>query len=352
MEKKINRTIKKIEILENPLKNLTNYIEEVCINSSVLIVCDFSSFKNCKIILEELKHTTINNIVIRVLNFNEYNLKGGNKLDEVFNETFGLIVGVGEFGLLKFVENYAVLRHILYSFVCLNNIKSEIFVKNIDIKKDLYYPPIFVLIQNKQLNTKEIFFLKLNIFKYYYLFLEYQVNINKNNDIKLFLNYYKEILSNLSNGNIVNSIVSLGLILNKYNINYFVNINKSQNDFKNFLNSTYVITIYNLIFNKINKNNLYFSRIYKNNNDKISTFINMDFDYIKFYLLSIKNNIENICKNLINCFYKFCEILKNDDFATFYNCSRFLIDDKMENIKKNKDTLFLGFLDKFAIFNF
>ena len=55
MDKKINKFIKKVEILENSLDKLNESIEEFCINSSVLLVCDFLTFFHYKEKLEEIK---------------------------------------------------------------------------------------------------------------------------------------------------------------------------------------------------------------------------------------------------------------------------------------------------------
>jgi len=354
MEKKINNFIKKIEILESPLDKLNELIEEKCINSSVLIICDFLTIKNYKTKLQEIESTSVNNITIKVLSANQLNEQGENIINEVINETYDLIVGIGEFCLLKFVENFAIKTNITYGLVNLFELKCEIFCNNISInyENDKYFPPFFVLINKIKYSKEEIFNAKLNIFKYYYLFLEYNLHIIKNDNLKNFLLIYKDILSSLNDENIINNLIALGLILNKFSIKYFIK-NSSLNEFENFLCSTCVISIYQSIFVKINNNNLYFSRRYKNDKNKIFEFTNFNFDFNKFYLLSMKNNICKITMNLKKCFLNFSESLKQTSIEYFYYKSKFINSKKIFNlIKNNKDTLFLNFLDNFEIFNF
>lgn len=355
MEKKINNFIKRIEISENPLDKLNELIEEKCVNSSVLIICDFLTIKHNQDKLEKLKQSSINNIIIKVINSCELNKKSENKISLILNETYDLIVGIGEYTLLKFVQKFAIKTNISYAFVNLFNLKSEIFSNNLTsfIENNKFFPPFFVLIKNYKYTNEEIFNAKLNIFKYYYLFFEYNVNILKMENVKNFLLEYKNILSSLNNDNIINSLISLGLILNKFKIHFFINSNFYINEFNAFLNSTVLILIYQTIFSKITSNNLYFSRIYKNGIEEIEKFENFDLDFNKFYLLSVKNNAIKIAKNLRLCFVNFCDNLKNTSIESFYKNSRYINSNEiLESVKNNKDELFLKFLENFEIFNF
>jgi len=354
MEKKINKFIKRIEILENPLFKLNEFIEEKCINSSVLILCDYLTYKNYKQELLNLEKQSVNNIVLKVLNNNELKLEGEAKLNKILNETFSLIVGIGEFTLLKFVENFAIKTNISYAFVNLFLLKSELFCQNLlyFYNKTQYFPPHFVLINKKEYSNEDIFNIKLNIFKYYYLFLEYGVNIQKQENLKGFLLDYKKILSKLNDNNLINSLIALGLILNKYNINFFIQ-DYNKNEFYNFLCSTFLISIYQTIFSKISINNLYFSRIYKFGKEKIINFQNFDFNFNKFYLMSIKTNINKISKTLNNCLINFCDNLKSTSLKSFYCYSNGInANNVIDTIKCNKKELFLSFLENFEIFNF
>ena len=95
MEKKINNFIKKIEIQKNCLDKLNKCIEEKCLNNGVLFIVDFLTFKHNSKKLEEIKKCSLNYIEIIVIsNTSEYNIK---KLENKINETFDLIVGIGEF---------------------------------------------------------------------------------------------------------------------------------------------------------------------------------------------------------------------------------------------------------------
>lgn len=355
MEKKINNFIKKVEVLENPLDKLNEFIEEFCVNSSVLLVCDFLTIKKYAEKLDEIKQKSLNNIVIKAISSHEQTEAGEQKLTEVINETFNLVVGIGEFNTLKFVEIFTIKNNISYAFVNLFDLKCEIFCKNnAKFCQNLkYYPPYFILVNQIKYTKEQIYFAKLNIFKYYYLFLEYSINIVKNLKLKGFLIEYKKILFSLKNENIINSIISLGLILNKYNIQFFIKSNFLQNDFNYFLSSTFLILIYSSVFSKITSNNLYFSRIYKNGKEELSSFENFNFDFNKFYILSVKNKILLNTNILKMCFLSFCENLKSTSFECFYKNSKYINSGKIINlIKNNKEELFLNFLQNFEIFNF
>lgn len=354
MEKKINNYIKKIEVTENPLKILNEMIEEVCVNSSVLLICDYLTIKKYQNELDELKQKSLNNIVIKVVNSycNESDIL--ENFQNEFNETFSLIVGVGGTYVLKLAENLAIKTNSCYAYVNLFLLKSEIFSgKNaIFCEKTKKYMPYFILINDFKYSKKDLYYGKINIFKYFYLFLEYNVNLNKNVKLKEFLESYKEILSNLNDDNIINSLISLGLILNKYDISFF-NKNLNYNEFFLFMQSVYLNFIYLNLFNKITSNNLYFSRTYKNSIQKINNFNNFDFDFYEFYVISIKQKVNKIGKNLKLCLCNFCDVLKNDSFELFYNNIKHINTNKIfEEIKNNKDELFLGFLENFEIFNF
>ena len=355
MDKKKNHFIKRVEKLKDPLDKLNNIIEEKCVNSSVLIVCDFLTLKHYEVKLKEIETSSVNNIVIKVLNFNEFNEYGVNKIKEILNETFDLIVGIGDFSLLKFVESFAIKTNISYAFVNMFELKSELFCKNLSFfyQKEQYFPPYFILIKELEYTKSEIFRAKLNLFKYYYLFLEYYINVVKQQNLKEFLKEYKNLLFNINDENIISSIISLGLILNKFDIQYFIKFNLKINDFEYFLCSTLLIMVYESIFLKITINNLTFSRTYKNSVKKILDFQRFDFDFYKFYLLSVKNNIKKITLSLKKCFYNFCESLKNTCIKSFYEYSK-IIDEVsiLDKVKNNKSELFLSFLDKFEIFNF
>lgn len=351
MEKKINSFIKRIEVKESLLDTLNQLIEEKCLNSGVLILVDFLTYKNYSLKFEEIKKSSLNNIEILPLNFNEYNEKGESKISKIFNETFSFVVGIGELGILNFAKRFAIKTNICYGLVSLNGLQSEIFCNNLDprIQNFKYFPPYFVMVNEKLLTQEEKFNLKLNIFKYCYLFLEYNLAINKNEKLKEFLIQYKNILANLNDENLVSSVIALGLILNKYEITFFTSF---YCDFMAFLKCGILLEIYGIIFKKLNENNLYFSRIYKNSIENIISFQNFDFNFNKFYLLSLKNKAIKHIKTIKNLYVSFCDILKNTSLKSFYIKANYINSSKVLNeIINSKNTLFLNFMKNFELFN-
>lgn len=351
MEKKKNLYLKKIEIVENCLDKLNSYIEEKSVNNSVMVVVDFLTYKNNFSKLEEIKKCSLNNIIIKVLNFNEIKNKNYSTLEKELNETFDLIVGIGDFNLLIASQDFAIKNNISYFLVNLYLLKSEIFSqKYINYEKKLeFYPPFCVLIEKIQVNKSEMFKLKLNIYKYFYLFLEYNLSVRKEESLKEFLIEYTKILKNINKNNIINKVVSLGLILNKYNINFFI---ENKKEFENFISSEILIFLYQTIFKKINKNCLYFSRVYKNSFQKIIEFKNFDFEYNKFYLLSFKDYfLDNI--NKLNLMYLcFLRDLKLQSFNDFYLLSKNIdIKNIIFKVINSKNDLFLKKMENFEIFN-
>lgn len=347
MEKKINKFIKKVEIKENCLNELNKFIEEKCVNSGVLFVVDFITYKNYYKKLEEIQKCSLNHIEIFVLkNLCETQFI---ELQGKINETYDLIVGIGEFFTLKFVETFAIKNNISYAFVNLFLLKSEIFC-NINYISN-YFPPFFILVEDIKLEKENVFDLYCNIFKYSYLLLESKFETNS--EVLSFLNEYSLIINNINEKNIYEKVIALGLILNKYNIKYLTNIKFCEKEINYLIYSNILSLCYKNIFSFMNKNNLYFSRIYKTNSNLKSSYNNFDFDFHKYNLLSIKNNIVIQCNNYEILFKNFFELLKNISIEKCYKISKTL---KLNNLYKNfiknlNDDIFLKRMQYFEIFN-
>lgn len=352
MERKLNSFIKKVEIYNNCLDKLNTLIEEKCINSGVLLVIDFITYKTYFKKLEEIKKCSLNHIEIFVLS--NLNIENYNKIKKLINETYDLIVGIGEFSTLKFAENFAIKNNISYAFVNLFNLKSELFCKNFVENDDkiLYFSPFFVLIEKNELKENQIFEMHCNIFKYSYLILEYNLNLKKEENLEGFLKNYNLILNDLNNDNVLEKAIALGLLLNKYKIN-FISHNKLKNEFNEFIIVHLLNIIYNKIFVNVNKYNLYFSRQYKNNKVSLYNFSNFDFDFNKYYLLSIKEKIINLTNNFNYLYKNFYEKLKQISIKKCYELSKTInINLLFKNIliASNED-LFLKKMGNFELFN-
>jgi len=329
------------------------FIEEVCVNCSILFLVDFLTYKNYKNKLDELKKSSVNNIeVFVVYNFSQKTIE---KLENKINETYNLVVGIGEFYTLKFAQYFAIKSNIMYAFVNLNILKSELFCKynqNFSLI-NCYYPPHFVLIEDISLCKQQIFDLYCNVFKFAYIIIEYNLQ-NENENLFNFLKEYKIILNELIEKNILKSVVALGLILNKYNIEFYLNKQNFSSEFSEFINSHILGLSYKCIFKVLNENNLYFSRYYKKDNSVINSYENFDFNFYKFYLISKKKNILKILKNYEVLFENFYNKLKNLSIEKYYNITKNFNVKKILN-KLSSDasgSLFLKKMQFFELFNF
>lgn len=355
MERKINNFIKKIEISKNCLDKLNLLIEEKCLNSKVLLVVDFFAYKNYKDKLEEIKSCSLNFIEIIVISkYDEINYK---KIEKFIDESCDIIVGIGEFNTLKFVEELAIKNNISYAFANLCLLKSEIFYKNLcEINNfNQYFPPYFILIEQLNLNKLEVFELYCNIFKYSFLYLENVCNNFIDKNINNFLNDYGKILNNLNEKNVYYNIIALGLLLNKYKIKFFMYNTKFKSEFYYLICIYCLNACYKNIFDKVNKNNLYFSRNYINNVHKINEFENFDFEFNKFYLLAKKDSILNATNNFTRLLLTFFETLKtlsiNCCYKLFYSLNSNNILQKFnESINNDLEVLFLQKMQNFEIF--
>lgn len=346
MEKIINKYIKKIEVTKNCLDKLNNFIEEKCVNSKVLLIVDFLTIKNNFLKLEEIKKCSLNHIEVFVLK--NLDISQIYNIEKILNETYDLIVGIGEFKTIKFVENLAIKNKISYAVVNLFQLKCEIFYNSLNINK--YFPPFFVLIEQIVLNDDCLFDLYCNFFKYSFIILE---NKLQNNLFLSFLNEYRKILNSLDEDNIYKKIIALGLILNKYNINYLTNNFIINNDFNELILANILNICYKNIFTNLNKNNLQFSRVYKNNLQTKLSFSDFNFDFYTFYLLSIKNDIINYCNNFDEVLNVFYNKLKTISIKKYYKlCKKINVNNLYINLVKNLNkNIFLKRMEFFEIFN-
>lgn len=341
MERMLNKEIKEIQISESCLDNLNKMIETYVVNCRVLFIVDFLTLKKYSNKLEEIKKCSLNNIEIKVL----YNNKVcENEINNFLDESFALIVGIGDFSTLKFVNMYAIKNNINFALVNLFSLKCEIFTNFLSNfnEKDKNFP-IFVLINKIYLNDEEKFNMFLNIFKYNYILFE-----SENLELKT---KYKDILSCLNSSNITEKLVEVGKILKEYNVNFFVK--NCFNEFKNFLYSQCLLLIYKNILKKINLNNLDKIKAIKlNKSADFFEYLNFDFKFNKYYLILNKESLLDKIEELINLNKNLIQFLKNINFPIFYkNC---LLNKKFSLRKLKKEDFNATFLNKmkyFEIFN-
>jgi len=335
MEKILNTKLKNVFIEEDCLDKLNNLIEQNFVNSQVLILVDFFVYKNYYFKLEELKKCSLNNIKYCVV----YNYKKTKlELDAFIDETFSLIVGMGSFDIIKFTQSYAIKNNINYAFVNLYNLKSEIFCNFLSNSNNFnIILPTFVLINKLKLTKEEQFNMRLNIYKYTYLLFDNQQ----------FFSYYLKIISNLRENNLYEKTVALGLVLNKFNLNFFVK--NSYNEFKNFIFNQSLLLIYKNIFKNLNINNLLKINSLGLNIQEFFNYKNFNFNYNKFYLLTNKNSfLERI--NTINDINEKIIIDLKQKFLPFlyYNCN---IKENFNILNIKKANIYVDFLTNMKYFS-
>lgn len=355
MEKIKNKITKNIEIVDDVFLNLNKNIEGICVNSRVLFVVDFYTYKNYKVQLEEVKTCSLNQINICVID--NFNLaKNEEKIERILNEAFHLIVGFGNFFTLKFIQGYAIKNNILYSFVCLNGLKSEIFcdfLLNIS-QKIAFYPPLFVKINKKMLSKNLKFYLYSNIYKYIYLFIENLFFDRQQENINNFLLSYQKILKDVNDENLIDKTIALGLLLNKYRITFFCeNVNEINNDFQCLVKVQFLLVCYRNILQKINRNSLFISRPKIVNNQRLYSKINFEIlTYERRFLLLKKREFIYQINSLLKCEYKMLEKLKDVSFKSFCdNVNRINPYKVLKSLKENSKDLFLQKSEYFEIFN-
>lgn len=337
MEKIINKFIKDVEIYDDALDNLNKKIEENFINSKILFVVDFLTYQKNYLRFEEIKKCSLNSIIIKVF----YNFKKAEKEYKLLlDETVSLVVGIGDFNAVNFTKEFAIKNNINFALVSINNLKCEIFAKkSANLSQKTEISPIFILINKQTVTNKILFDLTTNLYKYNYILFDDKFNEIKKDYINIILGITKE--------NIVNKIIAFGLILNKFNITYFLN---SNNDFKNLLNTQLLIITYKNLFLNMNKNNL--TKINSLNfltRNEIFSYINFDEKFLRFYLLASKNILLTKAVNLFNLNLKLINNLKQIDIFTFYKYSKYLKVDNSKSEKLNID--FLENLKYFKMFN-
>lgn len=340
MDKKINRYIKKIVIEKKILEKTNSLIEEFCINSTVLIFVDFYTFLKNKNQLDEIKARSLNNIKILPIYENSKMLE--KIVDENIDETVCFVCGIGDFQCIEFAKNFCKKLKLMCGIVNLYPLKSEIFCD---------FSPAFVAIEDIEYSKKDYFYSLCNISKYIYLFLENSfLRENKYDD---FLCEFKEIILNLENEKIAQSLLKLGLILNKYKLNFFVK-NGRINDFQNIFYSESLLLFYKNFNDKIKIYNLQKSKIIGKNysENELEAYDNINFQIFKKFLISNKKNFSYEINSAFRFFYYIKNKLKKIDFEEYLKVSNYFdVEGAIDVIKKNKNEVFIKNLENFELFN-
>ncbi|MGN1207973.1 MAG: hypothetical protein ACI4TI_00700, partial [Christensenellales bacterium] len=293
MTKKINKKIQNIILDENVLEKLNNVLESQIINSNVLVFVDFRSIAQFQNKLDEIKACSLNNLHITVAKNNDCFQKSASILDE----TFGFVLGIGESSFLEKVASFAIKNNINYAFVDLFLPKTQLFLhKNEDFS---YFPPNFVMIEKKILNKSQQFEMLCDIFSYYYLLLESEIEF-ENNNLNEFSKSYKMVLNkvvktffdkNESPQNIskilFDCVISVGILLKKFKLTTF--LSNFCCSFKNFVSNFIILTAYKNVFELINENNLCLTRANFLSSVQIQNFKNFDVKFNRIFLLNFKN---------------------------------------------------------------
>ena len=307
MEKRLNKYIKKVLIKDDCFSEINSLIEENFVNSRVLFVVDFYTYQTHYLKLLELQKCSLNSVEIKVI-YNEK--KSEKKLENLLNETYSMIVGIGGFNVLKFTKNFAIKNNINYAFVNLYSLKCEIFtdfLSNFDCFNQ--NSPIFVLINKQNVTHKILFDLSVNLYKYsYVLFENFTLEFKKN---------YIDIISNINAENIYEKVVACGLLFNQNNIKFIV------------------------------KNNLYLiDRLNFDNKKSLNNYINFDVKFNKFYLLANKYYLLNKINKILEMNATILFKLKCLDIYAFYTYCKTCDKIKFKNIFNFNNTI----LDKMKYF--
>lgn len=335
MEKRLNKYIKKVLIKDDCFSEINNLIEENFVNSRVVFVVDFYTYQTYYYKLLELQKCSLNSVEIKVI-YSEK--KSEKKLENLLNETYSMIVGIGGFNVLKFTKNFAIKNNINYAIINLYSLKCEIFTDFLS-NFDYFNPnsPIFVLINKQKVTHKLLFDLSVNLYKYsYVLFENYTLEFKKN---------YIDIITNINAENIYEKVVACGLLFNQNNIKFIVKNN--YNDFNNFIYSQVYLLINRNILKKINKNNLCLIDMLNFNSKKsLNNYINFDVKFNKFYLLAKKYYLLNKINKILEMNATILFKLKCLDIYAFYTYCKTCDKIKFKNIFNFNNTI----LDKMKYF--
>ncbi len=348
MEKKINKKIQNVIIKKEALKLLNSELEKYVLNSNVLVVVDFLTYKNHKVELENLKSCGLNNLVIKVLvnNFDDEFLK-------LIDETFSFVVGIGENWLLEKTKNFAIKNNINYGFVNLFLPKTTIFLKK--TVNFCYYPPCFVLIEEKKFSKQEQFFMLCDLFKYSFLIVESSFDF-ENKNLFEFSKRYEEALTNICSSNfknfcensfdrfLIENLVGVGLLLQKYEIEK--GLSSFENEFNNLASNFVLGYQYKNIFLKLNPCNLFLERIQKLNLN-LFEYEKIDIKFYRIFLLNFKNKFLKNVELFLGLCFDLLSFLKQNFFEVFYQNS---LTFDFEINKIDYDKTFLKKMSFFEIF--
>lgn len=342
MDKKMNKYIKKLVIEKNILEKTNKLIEEFCVNSTVIMFADYYTYFKNKNELEEIRARSLNHIKIILINEND--IKNIDKIvDKFINETVCFLCGIGSFVALNFTKYMSNQLKIPCGLINLYCLKSEVFCD---------FSPTFIAINDYEYSKKEKFCSLCNISKYVYLFLENSFHSTEN--LLEFLVEYKRILGDLEREKILENLVKMGLILNKFKINFFIK-DDFCDDFKKFIYCESLLLFYKNINANLRNFNLHKRKILGQKFEEIDFefFENIGFENLKKYLISNKNTVNFEINNALKFLSYVKNKLKKLCFDEFVKRGEGQNEEKIfDTIKQNKNGIFLKKLENFEIFNF
>ena len=350
-------------VLEEKVLNKVNEsIEKICVNSNVLFLVDYYSYKTHYDYLKQIVKTSLNNICLKcVYNYDDKNLKS---CLNILNESFSLIVAFGEFSLLNFTKTLTINNNINYMFVVENLDNTSIF-SNFCVKNGVFYnvlPPSLVLIEKKNINKQQDFLLLSEMLFLNFLKLDGFLS-------NIFLgekNKFYEYNNNLS---LLNNAILYGLFLQKHNLNYSIldeilYYSKLENSKRNKILLCYVLfNLYLGFIKKINYNNINLvdyntSFIYETKKQAffLNQVGNLKLDKTLFNLISLRSFLTEKLTRLKGGFDELLNILKTLNIDEFYklskknNISKMLYGIKIAS-KINKNAGFLRIIKDFGFLN-
>jgi len=362
VEKKIYSSTLDVVFEEKILSKVNENIEKICINSNVLFLVDYFSYKTYYDDLNQIIKTSLNNINLKcIYNYDEKSIKD---CLSILNESYCLIVAFGENELLNFAKSLTINNHTNYLFIVENFEKPSIF-GNFCIKNNLFYnvlPPSIVLI-DKQCNNKKQNFLLLSEM----LFL----NFFKLDGFlcDLFLHEKSEFYDYDESLSLTNNAILYGLFLQKNNLNYslldeILFHSKLKNSKRNKILLCYVLfSLYLGFIKKINYNNfnlVNYNSPFVYETKKQTYFLNntgnFKTDKILFGLISLRNFLTQKLSTFKAYFNSLLNLLKTLNNDEFYKLSKINPVNKMLNgikivSKINKNAGFLRIIKDFGFLN-
>lgn len=369
MEKKVFKKTQDVLIQKNIFDKLNEHIEKYCINSKVLFLVEPYLYQKYNKEILETKKYSLNNINVLIMKNS-----GANFFQHVLNllnETFSLIVVLGDENTFNFAKKITIINNINTIFLCENIVSKQVFSPYFceNDKNKLVFKhslPASLVVFKQQNSTKKNM---INFLSYFSELIFYDVENFFSSiffDNKIISFYYDE-KNSLLNNYIINE-----LNFQKQNINFnlideLIFYSKIKNSVENrVLINIMLLSLYRGFIEKISFNNFGFnsyslSKSFLKNfeNEALFNYYNKimpDREKVCYQLFTVKKILLSKVDKCLKEIKKYCGYMKLYDGEKFKNLKEHYNYEKIMNgikltAKLTENNTFLKIIDNFGFLN-